>query len=162
MGEVEKVEGALMRAAKALGIKKPAATAQIFMQWDQVVGPDLAKRCELASLVDGVMRIRVSSGSWATEIRYLGNKIAAAANAIAGSQVVVSVETFVGKMEERGGAPDAGGTGKQTNVCLPALPEPSAKDVEAAEELVKEVPDPDLRESLKKAHLAAKMRRRRG
>lgn len=161
MSDVERLDAALMRVARSVGIEKPGATSAIFVRWAEVVGDELATRTQPVSLKSGVLRIRVGSGAWATEVRYLADKIAAAANGMVGSEIVSEVEVSVGKLAEQKRDDERDADARQTNVCLPSKPKPSAQAVAESEEVVAEIADDQVRESLKKAHLAAKMRRDR-
>jgi len=79
-----------------LGLSGALQTGVIWRRWDDIVGPGIAGHAEPTSLRDGVLRIRVASPAWATEIGYLADEIKERANEIAGSPLVGEVRVWSG------------------------------------------------------------------
>jgi predicted nucleic acid-binding Zn ribbon protein len=73
--------------------------------WDEIVGADLAQRCEPVRLAGGVLVVRAESQVWATQLRYLLPQLRANAEAVLGSGTVRSVRVVIGPLEGRT-APD--------------------------------------------------------
>lgn len=65
------------RALPELGWVKPLAEARILSQWAEVVGADIAARCQPVSLVDGNLKITAESTAWATQLRMMAPQILA-------------------------------------------------------------------------------------
>jgi predicted nucleic acid-binding Zn ribbon protein len=81
-----------------------AATA--WSRWEEVVGPELAARCEPVRLAGGTLVVRAESQVWATQLRYMLPQLQQKAEAVLGAGTVSEVRVVVGPLE--GGA-DAGG-----------------------------------------------------
>jgi predicted nucleic acid-binding Zn ribbon protein len=65
------------RALPELGWVKPLAEARILSQWADVVGADIAARCQPVSLVDGNLKITAETTAWATQLRMMAPQILA-------------------------------------------------------------------------------------
>ena len=74
-------------------------------RWDEIVGPDLAARCEPVRLAGGSLVIRAESQVWATQLRYLLPQLRANAGEILGAGTIRDVRIVVGPLEGRD-APD--------------------------------------------------------
>ena len=96
------IRAALVEMASGLGVERPLETAQIFAHWEQVVGSELARRCQPTSLKGGVLRVRMESAVWASEIRYLGAEIIERINRAVGSKVVSELKPWVATHKDQG------------------------------------------------------------
>lgn len=68
--------GALIgRLVAERGWRKPTAQGRIFGAWDQLVGADVAAKCQPVSLRDGELVLAATSTAWATQLRLLSGKI---------------------------------------------------------------------------------------
>lgn len=76
---------------------------RILGSWEQVVGTELAGRCEPVRLAGGVLVVRARSRSWATELRYLLDRIRGRANALLGEELVERIEIVVGPLDDAAG-----------------------------------------------------------
>jgi predicted nucleic acid-binding Zn ribbon protein len=65
------------KALPELGWVKPLAEARIMSQWAEVVGPEIAARCQPVSLLDGNLKITAESTAWATQLRMMAPQILA-------------------------------------------------------------------------------------
>ncbi|MDQ3952268.1 MAG: DUF721 domain-containing protein [Actinomycetota bacterium] len=102
-------------ATGRLGIPSPEATGRVWAAWSDIVGPAVAAHAEPTSLRGGVLKVRVDSPAWATEIGYLADEIRSRANAVTGKPLVSEVRVWTGPAPARGGAPaDDGGGSRQT------------------------------------------------
>jgi hypothetical protein len=73
-------------------------------RWADLVGPQLAERCEPVRLAGGCLVVRAESQAWATQLRYLHTQLQTNANALLGSTIVREVRLVVGPLErDRGG-----------------------------------------------------------
>lgn len=82
------------------GERLTGATAS--QRWEQIVGPDLAVRCEPVRLAGGTLVVRAESQVWATQLRYLLPQLAAKANEVLGEGQVRDVRLVVGPLEGHG------------------------------------------------------------
>lgn len=72
--------------------------AGIFRVWEQVVGPELAERCEPVRLAGGRLLIRAENAAWATQVRYLTTTITERADEVLRPGLVTSVDVMVGDL----------------------------------------------------------------
>ena len=74
--DAEKVEAALARVVKALGVPDadPAAL-RIAQSWAEIVGEDVARRTEPAALEKGVLTVKVRGSTWFAELRRSGPRL---------------------------------------------------------------------------------------
>ena len=94
-----------------MGIKAPAETAALWSKWKDIVGESVARHAAPSSLRDGILRVRVDSSTWATEIGYLASEIRSRVNVALGSPTVTEVRVWVGSkkdVQEQAGAASGG------------------------------------------------------
>lgn len=72
--------------------------AAIFGVWEDVVGADLARRCEPVKLVGGRLVVRAENPAWATEVRYLTTTIIDRADEVLRPGLVQQVDVVVGDL----------------------------------------------------------------
>ena len=92
--DVSKLKDLLGPVGKKLRLEDPAAAGAIWRRWPQIVGEDIARNAEPTSLKEGVLRIRTSSPTWATEMSYLANDIKDRVNDALGKQLVHEVKVW--------------------------------------------------------------------
>jgi predicted nucleic acid-binding Zn ribbon protein len=79
-----------------LGIAGAAELGRLGGSWTEVVGAPVAEHTEPTSLRGGVLRVRVDSPVWATEMGYLAEEIKGRANQVVGYDVVREVRVWTG------------------------------------------------------------------
>jgi predicted nucleic acid-binding Zn ribbon protein len=144
------IRAAIAEVAAGLGVEQPLETARIFNCWETVVGVELASRCRPTSLRGGVLRVRMESAVWASEIRYLADEIIKRVNRAVGSNVVHEIKPWVASRREELPPQDRTGgraatTGGQRNQA-PALGDAAVG---------REIEDQALASALKRAFKAA-------
>ena len=92
--DVSKLKDLLGPVGKKLRLEDPAAAGSIWRRWPQMVGDDVARNAEPTSLKEGVLRIRTSSPTWATEMSYLANDIKDRVNEALGKPLVREVKVW--------------------------------------------------------------------
>jgi hypothetical protein len=161
----------LLEGARAWGLDNPLEIARVFESWKEMVGEQVAARCEPASLGRGVLKVWAASAPWANELKYLAPEVIRRVNAGVGREVVREL-----KVALRPG-PDGGrgrGMGRRSATRgtafresdeaferpltqrpgpVPGTPVP---DVAAVEAMVVGIGDSKLAEATKRAVLAAK------
>ena len=80
-----------------------AATA--WARWSEIVGAELADRCEPVRLAGGTLVVRAESQAWAAQLRYLTVQLVTNAEAVLGVGTVRGVRVVVGPLERS--APEA-------------------------------------------------------
>lgn len=73
--------------------------AVVFRRWSDLVGPELAGRCEPVRLAGGVLTIRAESSAWATEVRYLAGTLTDRAGEVLRPGLVRQVRVVVGPLQ---------------------------------------------------------------
>ena len=169
------IRGVLLEGARAWGLDNPVEIARIFESWKEMVGEQVAARCEPASLGRGVLKVWAASAPWANELKYLAPEVIRRVNAGVGREVVRELKVALrpgpdggrGRgVGRRSGAPSrARGTAfresdeafelplTQRTGPVPGTPSP---DVAAVEAMVVGIGDCKLAEATKRAVLAAK------
>ena len=69
-------------------------------RWEEIVGPELAQRCEPLRLAGGTLVIRAATPTWATQLRYLTPQLKANAVQVLGPGAVREVRVTVGDLSE--------------------------------------------------------------
>lgn len=75
--------------------------ADAWSRWDEIVGRELASRCEPVRLVHQTLTIRAESSVWATQLRYLVTQLTANAQQVLGEGAVTEIRIVVGALEGR-------------------------------------------------------------
>ena len=71
--DAEKVETALARVVKALGVPDAdPASLRIAQSWAEIVGEDVARRTEPGALERGALTVKVRGSTWLAELRRSG------------------------------------------------------------------------------------------
>jgi predicted nucleic acid-binding Zn ribbon protein len=84
-------------ATKRWGERLTGATAS--QRWEQIVGSDLAARCEPTRLAGGTLVVRAESQVWATQLRYLLPQLRSKANEVLGEGRVREIRLEVGPLQ---------------------------------------------------------------
>ncbi len=95
-GSPERLRDLIAGVGPAIGLKGALQTGVIWRRWPEIVGPGIADHAEPTSLREGVLRVRVASPAWATEIGYLADEIKERANRVAGADLVAEVRVWSG------------------------------------------------------------------
>lgn len=163
----------LLEGARAWGLDNPLEIARVFESWKEMVGEQVAARCEPASLGQGVLKVWAASAPWANELKYLAPEVIRRVNAGVGREVVRELKVALrpGPGSDRGGRRGSGrrSGGRSmvfresdeaferplTQRVAPRAGTPSP-DVAAVEAMVVGIGDSKLAEATKRAALAAK------
>jgi predicted nucleic acid-binding Zn ribbon protein len=77
--------------------------AAAWSRWEEIVGPDLATRCEPVRIAGGTLLVRAENQVWATQLKYLRTQLVANAERVLGPGTVREVRLVVGALEGRAG-----------------------------------------------------------
>lgn len=158
MPEPERLRGTLSKLAAALGIDEPEAFAFLFNEWGQIVGPEIAARCQPVSLKKGTLKLRTDSPGWAGQLRYLSRQVLGAVNSRFKTPIAKRIEVSI--VANSGEVPK-GKSLTKTNDRLSTPSRPSSEELESASKLVAKIEDEALARAAKNAYLAGKMHGRR-
>lgn len=70
--------------------------AAVFAHWEELVGPELSRRCKPVRLVGGLLVVGAESTVWAAELAYLVGEVVARAADVIGQGLVQDVRVVVG------------------------------------------------------------------
>ncbi len=86
------------------GWERPAAEGTVFGSWEQLVGSDIAEKCQPVSLREGELVVQAESTAWATQLRLLVGKLLTRLRGEIGQGVVTSIKVHgpVGPSWKRG------------------------------------------------------------
>jgi predicted nucleic acid-binding Zn ribbon protein len=81
-----------------------ASVAGVVVQWEEIVGPQIAAHCQVESFADGALILRASSSAWATQIRLLMPQLQARIDKVVGAGTVnaITVRGPVGPSWKKG------------------------------------------------------------
>jgi predicted nucleic acid-binding Zn ribbon protein len=115
---VRPISDSVARIARQLGLGDSLGLSSVFERWEDVVGPVLGAHTRPDRLRDGELVVVVDEASWATEVRFMADTIAARCNEQAGrpmvDRVVVRVDAF--PSDRVGGAATDGAPKKAWNI----------------------------------------------
>jgi hypothetical protein len=170
------IRGVLLEGAVKWGLESPLEIARVFGSWREMVGDQVAARCEPATIADGVLKVWAASAPWANELKYLAPEVIRRVNAGVGRDVVRELKVSLRPAARSGGGPQ-GASGKgmgrrsgrkggfmeteevfespATGLVAPG-PERLPANVAEAEAMVAGIGDEKLAEATKRAVLAAK------
>lgn len=98
---------ALEQVVRRRGWDERLRGAAAWTRWEEIVGSNMARRCEPVRLAGGVLVVRAESPVWATQLRYLIPQLRANATEVLGTGAVRRVHIVVGPLE-RGEAGTSG------------------------------------------------------
>ena len=166
------IRNVLLDGARKWGLESPLEISRIFTAWREMVGDQVAARCEPAALGNGVLKVWAASAPWANELKYLAPEVIRRVNAGVGRPVVRELKVSL-RPVARSGARPGKGPGRRssrrggfaeeeggfenpvTRYMAPPReqPPPDVADVEA---MVVGIGDEKLAAATKRAVLAAK------
>lgn len=158
MGEREGIVDALLEVARGLGIEHPLETAALFARWERIVGPQVAARARPVVLRRGVLTVEAATAAWAGEMRYLAPEVLRRVNANLGRPLVREVKV---KVKVAGtGARTPASAERRGRLAPPAVPPSPGAAAREGEAIAAPIGDGRLADALKRAHLAAKTRKK--
>lgn len=172
--EPARIGQVLLGEARRWGLDNPVEISKVFGSWREIVGEQVADRCEPASLARGVLKVSATSAPWANELKYLAPEVIRRVNAGVGRELVrelkVTLRPAPGGPAGRGagprrkaaqgavGGPGVGSSGSARR-SGPGVRLGPAMAEEELDKLVEPIGDERLAAATKRAALAAKTRR---
>lgn len=114
---------------KKLRLEDPVAAGALWRRWPEIVGDDIARNAEPTSLKDGVLRIRTTTPTWATEMSYLATDIKERINRAIGKPLVREVKVWTSPAPI---GPRRGDPGHSASTPSRVEPRAPAEDPESA------------------------------
>lgn len=74
-------------------------SASVFDKWPDIVGADVARKCEVVRLAGGQLLIRAENQSWATQLGYMHVQIRRRADEVLEPGLVQEVRIIVGPLQ---------------------------------------------------------------
>jgi predicted nucleic acid-binding Zn ribbon protein len=90
---------ALERYVASRGWTERLRAGRVYRHWEELVGPDLAARCEPIRIAGGTLVVRAESQAWATQLRYLTPALLRNAEQVLGAGTVRSIRLVVGPLQ---------------------------------------------------------------
>ena len=82
---------AIQRLVTERGWESTSASASVLVDWERLVGPEVADHCRPTSLIDGALVLVAESSAWATQLRLLTRTLQARITGQVGDGVVTSI-----------------------------------------------------------------------
>ena len=93
----EQLASILSRLAADRPLAAGIALGELGRRWADVVGERLSEECVPVGLDGGLLLVRVSSGAWAAQVRFLADEVRRRANGVLGADRVRGVRVTVGQ-----------------------------------------------------------------
>jgi predicted nucleic acid-binding Zn ribbon protein len=85
----------LDRVLRRLGAPTSRTVASVHERWPEVAGESLAAHTTLLRVRDGVIVVAVDDPAWASELRWMGDTLAARAREVLGDASITGIEVRV-------------------------------------------------------------------
>lgn len=86
----------LLGLVERRGWRERLRGAAVFTHWEELVGPELSRRCKPVRLAGGLLVVRAESAVWAAEVSYLVGEVIARTAEVIGQGLVRDVRVVVG------------------------------------------------------------------
>jgi predicted nucleic acid-binding Zn ribbon protein len=92
---VESLAGVLPRVLKQLGLEEGLLGWRAVREWEQVVGPRVARHTRAVAFRDGVLHVEVEGSAWMHELGFLKTDLMRRINRHLGSRLVRNLRFVV-------------------------------------------------------------------
>ena len=92
---MERLSGVLPRVLRKLGLDEGLLGWRAVREWEQVVGPRVARHTRAVSFRDGVLQVEVDGSAWMHELGFLKRDLVGKVNRHLGSRLVKDVRFVV-------------------------------------------------------------------
>ena len=83
------------------GWRRRIEGAEVFTRWREIVGDELARRCEPMKLTGTTLVVRAESTTWATQVSYLASEITRRTDEVVRPGLVTRVSVVVGRLGQQ-------------------------------------------------------------
>lgn len=108
--DVARLKDLLGPVGKKLRLDDPVAAGTVWRRWADIVGEEIARNAEPTSLKEGILRVRTSTPTWATELSYLAVDLRDRVNRAVGKPLVREVKVWTSPAPIERWKEDAGHT----------------------------------------------------
>ncbi|MGI8426816.1 MAG: DUF721 domain-containing protein [Actinomycetota bacterium] len=95
MSDPLKLGSLLAQLAAKWGMDYPMESARLFAGWQDIVGAEIAAKCQPTALKQGVLKVKTSSPAWASEFKYLAPAVIKRVNEELGHPVVKEIRPWI-------------------------------------------------------------------
>lgn len=95
-----KLSDALERVLGSLGTPPSDLLSTVFERWEEVVGADVARHCRPAAVEGDRLVILASDPTWASEVRWLADRVVARVNELSSTDRLKTVAVRVAPVAE--------------------------------------------------------------
>ena len=140
---MERLGEILEKSLKRLDLAGRLTEYSVWPIWNETVGPTIARNAQLEKIRHGTLFVRVTAPTWMQQLQYMKEMITEKLNQRMGKEVVKNIFFVVGKVETDEPPP------KAEDPPPPTLPQPESKSIPAEEQL-RSIRDPEIRQSLQR------------
>ena len=134
---------------KAWGMSRSSKELRVFQVWDRAIAEPVRGNARPVFVSRGQLVVAVRDNVWMQELGFIKDELKKKLNRELGPGVIQEIRFKIGAWSESPPEPEAG---------APPEPELDPQIIEEAERTVAAIPDPRLREQVKKTLLAATKR----
>lgn len=139
--------------AKELGLEKGIASAMLQEHWKEIVGPQIASHTYPMEIRFDTLPLRVDSAVWMHQLSFLKGEIIEKCNRILGGESIRKLQLRTGPLPAAVDLSD--GTPKPKGEC-------SSEEAAFIERQLASIPDPELKEAVRRALQRHLLNERRG
>ncbi len=90
---------ALERVLGSLGAPPADLLSTVFQRWEEVVGTDVARHCRPVAVEGDRLVVEASDATWASELRWLSDRVLARANELSSTDRLKSMTVRVARVD---------------------------------------------------------------
>ena len=92
----------LPAAGARMGVDQAVAVGRLHSSWRALVGDAVAEHAEPVSLREGILKVRVASPTWATEVAFLAPQIRGKVNEVIAPGLVREIRVYTAPLGNHG------------------------------------------------------------
>ena len=100
MAKPDQLGNVLENALKATNMQIELSLQRLWRQWDDLVGPAIAKNARPAAIKGKLLLVNVSSAPWMQQLQYLKNDLMEKLNAAFDTPIVKDIRFKIGPMDD--------------------------------------------------------------
>jgi predicted nucleic acid-binding Zn ribbon protein len=100
MAKPDQLGNVLESALKASNLQISLSLHRLWRQWDNLVGPAIAKNARPAAIKGKLLLVNVSSAPWMQQLQYMKNDLMEKLNDAFDKQIVTDVRFQIGPIED--------------------------------------------------------------
>ena len=100
MAKPDQLGNVLENALKATNMQIDLSLQRLWRQWDDLVGPAIAKNARPAAIKGKLLLVNVSSAPWMQQLQYLKNDLMEKLNAAFDTPIVKDIRFKIGPMDD--------------------------------------------------------------